>query len=869
VEWLRYFYRAKRHEESARDIQFYLDTETEDNIARGMGLEEARLAARRKFGNATFVHEEIFRMDSIGLLDTIWRDLIYALRTMRKNPAFAATAVLTVALGIGGTTAMFSVIRSVLLNPLAYREPDRLVELSRGATSTRFEEVKNAARSYAGLGDYLNSVFDVTLSSSTEPEVLKGVSVSANFLDILEVEPLLGRGFRPEEDTAGGPPVAIISAGLWGRRFGGDPGIIGKTVTLTGLPYSIVGVLPTGFAFPYPDVDVWITKPLTFVNTTSPLLSVFGRLNPGVSIQRATAELAVLNHHYRAAHPGMLDGKSNTLEQVVPLKDRLVDNVRLMLWILFGAVSFVLLIACANVAGLLLARASFRSRELAVRAAVGASRMRIMVQLLTESVALSVAGGALGVLLARWSLIGITHMTALDLPRAGEIRLDAAVLGFAVPLSVVTGVLFGLAPSLGASRPDLATVFRASGEAAGSIGKKRVVLGLNPRGALVIAQVTLTMVLLIGAALLMQSLARLDGVNPGFNSSHLLTLHISLPYSRYDTNQKQAAFFDELTRRVELLPGVRGAAATFTLPMMIFPQTPVQLANQPLLPLNQRPLAAIEDVTNDYFHTLDVPLKRGRGFSDRDRASAPFTAIINESLARLLWPAYPDGLDPVGQRILIGARADRVEIVGIIVDMHQILEKNPVPAVFRPFDQYPVGSAGFMVRTEGDPRQLVHAVRDQVLAMDRDQPISAVQTMEDLIEAEGGQRRAILVLLGGFAGAALLLAVIGIYGVIAYSVAQRTQEVGIRRALGAQDADILRLVVGQGLAVALAGVVLGMGGALASARFMTSLLFRTSGADPVMFAAVALLFLVIACAASYIPARKAARLDPMAALRSG
>jgi putative ABC transport system permease protein len=545
-------------------------------------------------------------MNQFGPLESIWQDTRHALRMMRKNPAFAATAVLTLALGIGGNTAIFAIIRTVLLKPLAYRDPDRLVQTSRGATFVRFDEMKEAARSYVGLGDYLNSVFDVTLSVGAEPEVLKGVSVSANFLNILEVEPLLGRGFRPEEDTAAKSSVAMISAELWRRRFDSDPGILGRAVRLAAKPYTIVGVLPPAFQFPQPDVDVWIPRPEDFVNSTSPLLRVFGRLSPGVGIEQATSELAVLNQHYRTAHPGMLDGKSNTVEQVLPMREQLVADVRFMLWLLFGAVGFVLLIACANIASLLLARAASRSREFAVRASVGASRGRLMRQLLAESVVLAVCGAALGVLLARWSLVWIAHLAALDLPRAGEIRLDGMVLGFAILLSLVTGVLFGLIPSLGASRPDLAGVLRASGEAAGSTGKKRIAIGLSARGALVIGQVALSMVLLIGAALLMQSLIRLYGVHPGFNPSQLLTMRISLPLTRYDTNQKQAAFFDDLARRVQLLPGVQGAAATFTLPMMIFPQTPVQLANQPPLPLNQRPLAAIQDVTPAYFHTLEA-----------------------------------------------------------------------------------------------------------------------------------------------------------------------------------------------------------------------------------------------------------------------
>jgi putative ABC transport system permease protein len=817
-----------------------------------------------------FHPKETDRVDGLEFLKTICRDMVYALRIMRKNPAFAVTAVFTVALGVGGTTAIFTVIRSVLLKPLPYHDSDRLVQISGGATLVRFEEIRAEARSYAGVAANVSGVENLTYSGGAEPEILKGARVSANFLNVLGTAPLLGRGFRPEEDTAGGPRVALISADLWRRRFNRDPSIPGRTVTLAATPYTIIGVLPTGFQFPFPDLDVWITQPSESMNTRlSPVLSVFGRLNPGVKSAQATSELAVINQRYQTLHPGMLDSKPNTAGQVTPLRDVLVANVRFMLWILFGAVGFVLLIACANVASLLLARSASRSREFAVRAAIGASSSRIIGQLLAESVVLAVAGGAVGVLLARWSLMGVTHMTALDLPRASEIQLDGWVLGFDLLLSIGTGVFFGLIPSLGASRPDLAAVLRASGEAASLTGKTRVALGLSARGAMVITQVALSMVLLIGAALLMQSLARLYGVSPGFNPSHLLTMGISLPPSRYDTGQKQAAFFDELARQVQSLPGVRDAAATWTLPGMGFGRTPIQLANQPPQPLNQRPLALIQNVTSTYFRTLEIPLKRGREFSERDTAGGPLAAIIDESLARVLWPSYPNGIDPVGQRILIGSKTDPVAIVGIVGAIHQALEKDPWPGVYRPLDQSPLLNATFAVRTTGDPLQLVHAVSNQLLTIDPDQPASEFKTMEDLMEAEGGQRRVVLTLLGCFAGVALLLAVIGIYGVIAYSVAQRTQEVGIRRALGARNSDILRLVIGQGLALTFAGVALGTGGALALTRVMTSLLFQTSTADPATFVGVALLFVVVALVAAYIPARRATRFDPSTALRIG
>jgi predicted permease len=804
----------------------------------------------------------------------IWRDSLYALRAMRHNPAFAATAVLTLALAIGGNTAMFTVIRAVLLKPLQYRDPDRLVSLSGGATPFRFFEMRAAAHSFTDLGATTGEE-NITLSGAAEPAILKGARVSASFLRILDVEPLRGRGFRLEEDSASGAPVAMISAELWQRRFSGDSAIVGKTATLGSTPFTIIGVLPPRFQFPSPGVDVWMTAPSEWPlmspksRVDSPFLSLFGRLKPGVTLKQADAELQVIRRQYALSHPDMLDAKPKTPVEVTPMKDDLVGEVRSMLWMLFGAVGFVLLIACANVASLLLARATARSREFAVRSALGAARMRLIGQLLAESVLLSLGGGVLGVLLAAWSLRAIPLMTAFDLPRAGEIHLDWMVLGFAAALSVATGVLFGLAPSIGASRPDLIQVLRASGEAGNQGVRRGALAGLNVRALLLIGQVALSIVLLIGAALLIESVGNLRGVDVGFNPSHLLTMQVPLPPLRYDTNQKRTTFFQELLQQVGALPGVRGATAAMFLPMMGYAGTPVQDAAKPPLLLNERLIATYWAVTPGYFRTLGIPLRRGRDFTDRDKADAQRVAIIDEVLARRFWPAYPAGVDPIGQRLLIGGvNKNPAEIVGIVAHVHQGLETSAWPeSVYVSFAQNAPLFATLAIRTTGDPLRFTRAVREQVQALDHDQPIALVRTMDDLVEEQVGQRRLLVILLGSFALVALLLALIGIYGIIAYSVAQRTQEMGIRRALGAQPSDILRLVVGQGLRLALVGVAVGIAGAFGLTRLMTTLLFHVNPADPATFVAVALLFLLVALAASYIPARRATRIDPMAALR--
>jgi predicted permease len=813
-------------------------------------------------------------MNIVSLLETVGQDARFALRTIRKKPAFAATAVLTLGLAIGGNTAMFTVIRAVLLKPLHYSNPDQLVRISGGATPTRFAEMQAAAHSFTELTAF-TLVDNITLALGAEPEVVKGIRISAGFLRIPGVEPMLGRAFRPEEDSPGGAPVALISAELWQRRFAGDPQIVGKTATLEEMAYTIIGVLPPHFQFPLPDVDVWMTAPAEWPSmpvksrALSPYLTVFGRLKPGVSLEQADAEMKVIRRQYALAHPAMLDAKPKTPAEVTPLKDDFVADVRSMLWMLFGAVGFVLLIACGNVASLLLARATFRSREFAVRSAIGATRTRLIGQLLVECLLLSFAGGALGALLAAWSLRAIPHITVFELPRAGDIQMDWVVLGFTLALSILTAVIFGLAPSLGASRPDLNDTLRASGEAASKGVAPRVLAGLNARGLLVVGQISLSIVLLIGTALLVESIAHLRHVDVGFNPANLLTLRVSLPPLRYDTDQKKTAFFHDLVERVGLLPGVRGATAAMFLPMMGFAGTPVQDAGKPPLKLNERLISTLLIVEPEYFRNLEIPLRRGREFAEQDTADAPRVAVIDEALARRFWPAYPEGQDPIGQHILIGGvNLKAAEIVGIAANVHQQVEKSVWPeTVYTAFAQNPQPFATLAIRTTGEPLRYTRSVQEQVHDLDPDQAAADVQTMDNLVESQIGQRRLLMILLAAFAGVAVLLALMGIYGVIAYSVAQRTQEVGIRRALGAQQKDILWLVVRQGLVLALAGIVLGLGGAFALTRVMKTFLFQVSATDPATFAGIALLFFMVALAACLIPARRAARIDPMAALR--
>jgi predicted permease len=835
-------------------------------------------------------------MNHIGVLENFRQDVAYAWRALRKQATFAATAVLTLALGIGGNTAIFTVIRAVLLSPLHYREPERLVYFSLESprqnvkdgsfTPAQFEEMRTAAKSFSALGAF-GRPENVVLSGSGEPEALKAARVSANFLEVLGVQPLLGRSFLAEEDRRGGRAVAMISSRLWRRRFGADPTAPGKTAALDSIPHTIIGVLPDGFEFPFADVDIWFTRPAEW-SLLPPrywgvaTLAGFARLKRGVTAEQAGAEMSVLEKQYVQAHPSALTWPDSVM-RVVPLEDRLVANVRPMLWILLGAAGLVLLLACANVASLLLARATAREREFAVRAAIGAGRGRLIRQLLAESLVLAAGGGVCGVALAEWGLAAIGRLRALApagvnalyVPGVREIRLDATVLCFTMALSMATGVLFGLFPSLEVSRPDLGTVLRAGSGGGWSGSGGRRVFGVKPRSLLIVGQIAFSMVLLIAASLMIRSFARLRAVNPGFQTSNLLSMKIALPPARYDDELKRLTFFRTLLPGVEALPGVQSAAVAMTLPTTTWIRTDImEVEGRPAPGANEPSLFAVEQsVSPGYFRTLGINLKRGRAFAAQDNVpGAPPAMIVNESLARRIWPDYPQGADPIGLHVkeAYDKTAGWMEVVGVAADVHEGgLAQNAVPEFYVPTSVHPPQTSYLVARTAGDPRQYVNAIRRQVLTVDRDQAVSEVRTVEEILDATLGQRRLMMVLLGTFAAVALLLALVGIYGGIAYSVEQRTQEVGIRRALGAQRADVVALVLRQGLGLTLTGSALGTAAAFGLTRFMKGLLFEVSASDPLTFVSIAIAFLAISLLATFIPAWQASRIDPMEALRVG
>lgn len=879
MSWLKQmFTRRRRYDELSESIREHVDEKIADLIDRGMTREQAEQTARREFGNVTRIEERSREVWRWSRLENFWADIKFAFRQFSRNRSFTITVVLTVALGIGLNTAMFSVIDAVLLTPLGYRDPNRLVLLSSSVTPIHFDDLLSSAKSYEGIGAYSGRE-DLALSGDGQPEVLKGVRVSGNFLDILGIKPLLGRSFLPSEDKPGAPAVAMISEKLWKGRFDGAPSVIGRSVMLAGTAYTIIGVLPPNFHFPSAGNGVWLTRPSEWSvlkpesRRISPILQVFGRLKPSATISQADAELTLIDRQYETTHPGMLDTDKTIARlwnrppiHLVLLKNRLVSSIRSELWMLFGAVGLVLLIVSANIASLLLARATTRSREFAVRAAIGAGRGRIIVQLLTESLLLSFTGGTIGVALA-WGGVRMVHdMKALDLPRSGEIRIDGMVLMFAASLSLLAGILFGLAPSLSASRPNLVGVLQGSGEGANVAGHKPGLLRLNSRSLLVAGQVALSTVLLIGAALLIKSLARIYRVHPGFDTSNVLTMSMSLSPTRYNTDQKEAAFYHSLIDSISALPGVKSVATTSALPLTPYPMAQVQVTGRGA---EKHPLAMILSVSPQYFQVMHIPLKRGREFSIDDDSQTLPVAIINDSMARRFWPQYPHGPSPIGQHILIGSHSKPTEVVGIVADTRNYkLTEDPGLGVYLSSSQQPARSVALAIRTEEDPLLFVNAVRNRILELDRDQPVSAVASMGEVVDASEGPLSVMMALLGIFAAAATMIAVVGLYGVIAYSVTQRTREIGIRKALGAQQGNILMLVVAHGVRIALLGLTLGICGALALTHILEGLLFEVSPTDPMTFIGIAFLFVSVSLIASYFPARRAASVDPMQALRS-
>lgn len=803
-------------------------------------------------------------------MDTLIQDLRFALRMLFKNPGFTAVAAITLAVGIGANTAIFSVVNSTLLRPLPYAEPDRLsfVTIDRLEHGRRFtvskadflilkERMQSFERLAAITTDRLN------LTGVEEPERVSAMRVTADFFSILGVPPILGRGFAADEDRPGRPPVAVVSHALWLRHLSGDPGAIGRAITLNDQTYTVVGVMPPDFAF-LRSYDVWPILQLTPPTKRPPFFyRLLGRLKPGVGEPQLRAELASMHDQVERAWPD--PQKSGWAFEAEPLKEFITGGARPVLLVLWVAVGFVLLIATANVANLLLSRAATREREIAVRAALGAPRRRLVRQLLTESLILAGLGGGLGLMVALW---GIDLLRALEpgtLPRVSEVRIDRGVLVFTSFLSLASGVLFGLAPALQISRTRLNETLKEGGRAATeSRGRLRL------RGLLVIGQMALALMLLVAAGLMVKSFIRLQHVDPGFDPEGLLTVQLSLSQARYPEPRQQAAFYNRLVERARSLPGVQAASVSDSIPPDRLENVEMfEVEGQPVPTGQSLPLAEEVLIGTDYFRTLGIPLLQGRPPGLQDNADAPPVAWINQTMARRF---FPDG-DAVGKHIHAGGFGPEdpwITVAGVARDVkYNGLMADRAPTIYVPYEQqaFPEGEMHLALRSSLDPGSLIAAVRREVQALDSGLPLAGVKTGGQLLAASVGRPRFQTLLIGIFALAALLLAAVGIYGVISYSAAQRTHEIGLRMALGARSRDVIRLVVGQGMRLALAGTGLGVIGALALTWLMKGLLFGVSATDPLTFALIAMLLAGVAFLACYLPARRATRVDPMIALR--
>jgi putative ABC transport system permease protein len=816
----------------------------------------------------------------------IWQDLRYGARMLLKSPGITFVVVLALALGIGANTAIFSVVDAVLLRPLPYPESDRLVFLNE--TSKAMDEI---SVSYPNFGDWRNQnqVFEkigvynrssYNLTGAGEPERIITGQVSADLFAALRANPAMGRLYTNDEDKPGGAPVVVLSHALWQRRFGGQANILNQSITLNGKSYTVIGIMPEGFRFPR-SVEMWVPVGQLsgdqdwLQRGNHPGLYGVARLKPGVTFAQAKADMdnigANLEKQYNDSNAGNGVG-------VHPLLEVFVGEIRGKLWFLFGAVAAVLLIACVNIANLLLARAQSRQKEMAIRSAMGAGRWRIARQLLTESVLLALIGGTLGLLIARWGIALILYISPDAIPRAKEIALDWRVLAFTVGLSVVTGILFGLVPALQAGIVDVHETLKETGR--GVSGKHWL------RSCLVVVEVALTLVLLICAGLMIRSFDRLQKVNPGFSYDQLTSFTISLPEKKYEKPEQQDQFYGRLLENLRGMPGVEATAAASGLPLGNNGwQTSFVIDGRPRPPRDQTPLMEACLVTPDYFRAMNIPLIRGRYFDDHDdrawiagkdlsnlkefeKEMAPLNSIIiDEQFAKLYWP----GEDPVGKRVGMGGEQHPMylTVLGVVgrVKMEGLSQDSNRVQGYFPFRQIPNTDMTVILKASGDPNQLISGVRQQVAAIDPDQPIYSVRTMDEIRAESVAPERLNLALLSIFAGIALVLAIVGIYGVMSYSVTQRTHEIGIRIAIGAQPRDVFRMVIGQGMLLALIGVGVGLVLAFLFTRLMTTMLFGIQPTDPITFAAIAVLLTAVALVACYVPGRRATKVDPMVSLR--
>jgi putative ABC transport system permease protein len=869
-------HRSSGDAELQREIEIHIQQLTHEATAAGMTAVEARAMAMREFGPVDQIKEKCRDTRRVSWIQDFVQDLSHGVRMLRQSPAFTAIAVITLALGIAANTSIFSIVDAVLLRSLPYPDPDQLVlmfnvPLNRpealSAISYRdFTEYRAQNRVFSQMAG--NAFHDLTLTGAGEPAIVNTADVTPEIFALLNAKPLLGRTLLPEEGKPGAAAVAVLSEDLWRNRFGSNPGLIGQSIALDMRSFTVVGILPASFRYPEgaPHQDVWISvmqDPLFGPRTSQPgvrLLGVAGRLKPGVSLEKAQAEMITVGARLARAFPAEDSGLTIRIR---PYRQAVVGNLKPALLILQSAVGLLLLIACANIANLLLAKATSRGREVAVRIALGASRVRIVRQLLTESALLGLLGGVAGVLLAVGAVRSLQPLLPAEVVQISSIHVGGPVLVFALLVSLAAALAFGLAPALLATPRNLQTNLKEGGERTGQRG------GQHVRSYLAIAEIALAMVLLAGGGLLIRSFALVTTVNPGFDPNHVTEAEVSLPQFQYSTPQQWTAFSKELLTLLHALPGLQDSALAAPLPMDRQGQAAFvfSIVGNPPLPPGKSTTADYTTASPGYFHVMRIPLLRGRLFSERDSPSDPNVAIISETLARRYFPNQ----DPIGRQMRFGFPPDGNvprEIVGVVGDVRDVaLSQKPGPMMYVPFAQAPLYGGEVVVRSSLPVSSVAAAIRQAVHSIDRDLPVTDVEPVPEAIGQSISRERFRTVLLGSFSAIALVLAAIGIFGVISFSAAQRTHEIGIRTALGAQRRDVLRLILGQGAKLALLGLGIGVVLAILLTRLIASMLYGVSATDPLTFGAVAIILLGVAMIACYIPARRAMRVDPMVTLR--
>jgi len=869
------------------ELRFHFEQQVQKLVASGVPLAEARRRARLAIGTHDQVHEEFRDATGVRLLETLMQDIRFAFRMLRKSPAFTAVVVLTLALGIGASTAVFSLVDAVLLKPLPFPHAERIVfpwRLPKRGLNLGFDvypwgrvdflSLSQQSKAFEALGAFLSDSFNLT--GAGEPERLNGLRVSAGFFPSLGVSPALGRTFTDQEDRPGNEHEVVLGNALWRQRFASNPGIVGNTIDLNGVPYTVIGVMPPGFVFPRanempdvftfaPQVQLWV--PLALDRRSAPIpyesdeLAVVGRMKPGVTIAQAQADMDIMGKRLES---GRRNAQGWFSSRVTPLTRQAAGDTRQPLLLILAAVGVVLLIACSNVASLLLTRSLNRKREFTVRAALGAGASRLMRQLLTESIVLATVGGLIGVVLAEFVVYVVKIFGPSSIPRLSETGLDIRVLLFAFAITLFTGVLFGLAPALSTARDNLVESLKDGGNRAGTNLSTQ-----KTRNTYLVSQIALALVLVVAAGLLTRTLYRLLAVNPGFRAEHSLTFALSLPATKYSDQSQIVTLYQEALQKLRAIPGVESAGVTEMLPLDGATEaTGIRFSNNFHDPSFKPGFANYTMVSPGYFAAVGTPVLRGRPFLDSDSANAQPIAIINNAMATKYFP----GQDPIGKQVApAGAAFPLATIVGVVPDVKRVsIRELPPPEMYVPYTQkvWPsLLTMNVVLRTTQDPASVAASAREAIHSVDPDLPVANVRTLANIVSTSMTEPLFSALLLAAFGGLALLLATIGMYGVISYSVAQRTQEIGVRIVLGARPRNVFQMVLGQGVRLAVAGIAIGLVAALAVTRVMNSFLYGVDATDPLTFVAVSLLLLGVALLACYIPARRAMKVHPMVALR--